>query len=210
MIPSLANRKILTGLCRGKERRSGAAPGVKNFLCLSESSRSFALMRVEILANAVLPKTPPQAPENRALQALLQSVNGEESFFRISLCEAPQEASQDSSRHNQCAGSFLLKFSDEALNQQRAQYFALLESLRELLVKAGSEDSLEARLGLANSAGPGEQGAAYALYLQLIARGDSAAQAELRWGLGVAHLQQAVLFSARLLRKKLSSANAGL
>ncbi len=166
-------------------------------------------MRVEILANAALPKSPAQAPENRALQVLLQAVNGEDSFFRISLCEAPQETVQDSSRHNQISGSFLLMFSDEALNQQRGQYFALLESLRELLAKAGSEDSLQARLGLASSAGPGEQVASYSLYLQLISRGESAAQAELRWGLAVAHLQQAVLFSARLLRKKLSSHNMG-
>jgi hypothetical protein len=209
MITSFAIRKILAGPRRREERRSGVAPDAKNFLCRSESSRNFALMRVEILANAAVPKSPAQAPENRALQVLLQAVNGEESFFRISLCETPQESGRDSSGHDQFSGSFLLMFSDEALNQQREQYFALLESLRELLAKAGSEDSLEARLGLAKSAGPGDQAAAYSLYLQLISRGESAAQAELRWGLGVAHFQQAVLFSARLLRKKLSSGNVG-
>lgn len=166
-------------------------------------------MRVEILASAGLPEAPPHLPENRALQALLQAVNAEESLFRIRCCEAPQETGADPSGQKLYSGSFLLNFSDDALNRERGQYFALLESLRELLVRAGSEDSLEARLGLADSAGSEGKGGAYSLYVQLISRGESAAQAELRWGLGAAHLQQAVLFSARLLRKKLSSRDMG-
>jgi len=166
-------------------------------------------MRVEILANARSPLALPQVPENRAVQAFLQAVNGEESVFRASCCEPVREKRQDPSKQSTVAGSFLLEFCDAALNRQRGQYFVLLETLRELLAKAGSEDFLEARLGLVNAADSATQAEAYSLFLELIGRGESAAQAELRWGLGVAHLQQAVLFSARLLRKKLSQQLAG-
>jgi hypothetical protein len=39
--------------------------------------------------------------------------------------------------------------------------------------------------------------------VRLLAKGDSAEQAALRWGLGLAHLQQALLFTSRHLRQHL-------
>jgi hypothetical protein len=61
------------------------------------------------------------------------------------------------------------------------------------------------RLGLSSRTDSGPHASAFALFVELVSQGASTEQAELRWGLGVAHLQQAVLFSARLLRKQLSS-----
>jgi hypothetical protein len=43
-----------------------------------------------------------------------------------------------------------------------------------------------------------------ALRVDLEAVGDSNEQATLRWGLGLAHLQQALLFTSRHLRQKIS------
>jgi hypothetical protein len=162
-------------------------------------------MRVEILANPSLPEPSSELPENRALHTLLLAVNAEESFFRITSCNLHPPAVRGAAGPNFFSGSFLLFFSDEAFNRERAHYFALLETLSELLNKAGSADVLEVRLGLSSRADSGPQASAFALFVELVSQGASAEQAELRWGLGVAHLQQAVLFSARLLRKKLSS-----
>ena len=162
-------------------------------------------MRVEIVARVDVPRGRAGAAENRAAQAFLQAVNGEESFFRASFCDAPQERSGGAPGQAVFAGSFLLVFADAPLNQQRGQYFGLLETLRDLLAKEGSNDFLEARLGLVQAEAAPD---GHSLLGELIARGESAAQAELRWGLGLAHIQQAILFSARLLRRKLSSQGA--
>jgi hypothetical protein len=40
--------------------------------------------------------------------------------------------------------------------------------------------------------------------MRLAAQGDSAEQAVLRWGLGLAHVQQALLFTSRHLRMRLA------
>jgi hypothetical protein len=45
-----------------------------------------------------------------------------------------------------------------------------------------------------------------ALCIRLIAFGDSSEQAGLRWALGLAHLQQALLFTSRLLRQQVKQA----
>jgi hypothetical protein len=41
----------------------------------------------------------------------------------------------------------------------------------------------------------------------LVGRGGTLEQAELRWGLGVAHLQQALLFLSRAVRQQKARAN---
>ncbi len=45
----------------------------------------------------------------------------------------------------------------------------------------------------------------YSLSIHLIAQGTSATQAEMRWGLGLARLQQALMLSARALRQQLGA-----
>jgi hypothetical protein len=49
--------------------------------------------------------------------------------------------------------------------------------------------------------------AGYALRFILTGYGGTPAQAELRWGLGVAHLQQALLFLSRAVRQQQAQAN---
>jgi len=44
--------------------------------------------------------------------------------------------------------------------------------------------------------------------MELEAAGDSSEQATLRWGLGLAHLQQALLFTSRYLRQQNSQKSA--
>jgi hypothetical protein len=174
-------------------------------LSVRESSRSFADMRVEILANFSLPEASGPAPENRALQAFLAAVNAEDSLFRVTAC-SPEEAQPSAAAElHPYAQSVLLCFSEDALNRKRGLYFTLIERLAKLLQEAGSSDSLEVRLGLTGPPESGSRTQEHKLVIELVSRGASAEQAQLRWGLGIVHIQQALLFSSRLLRKDLSS-----
>jgi hypothetical protein len=47
----------------------------------------------------------------------------------------------------------------------------------------------------------------FATGIRLAAKAESAEQAVLRWGLGLAHLQQALLFTSRHLRMHLAQTN---
>ena len=163
-------------------------------------------MRVEILANVAVPEAARPAADNRALQAFLASLNDEDSLFRATLC-ALQLAAPTPAETPSFSGSVVLSFSSEAHNRDRGLYYVLIEKLTELLKEAGSANALEVRLGLCNQAEPGAPTARNSLVLELMARGSSREQAELRWGLGVAHLQQALLFTSRLLRQQLSARN---
>jgi hypothetical protein len=98
-----------------------------------------------------------------------------------------------------CSGDFVLRFRREELAAQEALYLSLLEKLTELLKAAGAE-WLTARLCL--QAQPGRSVPALALLIRLEARGASQEQANLRWCLGAAHLQQALLFTSRYLRQQ--------
>ena len=106
--------------------------------------------------------------------------------------------------HTTCTGDFLLTFRDEALRRNRGSYFQLIQKLIELLKDAGSPDAQRASLCLF-SEGEGEtRRAAGGLKIRLEASGDTREQAALRWGLGLAHLQQALLFTSRYLRQQIS------
>lgn len=96
----------------------------------------------------------------------------------------------------------LLAFKQPELAAQRSLYFLLLQKLVELLGAAGSQETLEAKLCLLTLSRDSNS-PAIALCVRLAARADSPEQAMLRWGLGLAHLQQALLFTSRHLRQHL-------
>ncbi|HKV25946.1 MAG TPA: hypothetical protein VJN93_15240 [Candidatus Acidoferrum sp.] len=113
----------------------------------------------------------------------------------------------------ECLGEVIIEFRAAEQRAKRSLHFQLVEKLVELLKAAGSQEKLEARLCLTTAAIPlgspqhrdarlnGELG----LWLQLNAKGATKDQAELRWGLGLSHLQQALLFTSRHLRQFISS-----
>jgi hypothetical protein len=109
-------------------------------------------------------------------------------------------------------GDIVLEFRRSELSQQRSLHFLLLEKLIELLKEAGSQETLETTLCLTSgsilmsSSGRQEKQnqKELALWIRLAAKGESAEQAVLRWGLGLAHIQQALLFTSRHLRLHLS------
>jgi hypothetical protein len=90
-------------------------------------------------------------------------------------------------------------------------HFLLIEKLIELLKEAGSQETLEATICLTSSAGawiaerPNQK--ELAIWIRLSAKADTPEKAVLRWGLGLAHLQQALLFTSRHLRMHLGQAS---
>jgi hypothetical protein len=73
----------------------------------------------------------------------------------------------------------------------------MVQKLVELLRGAGSAETLASRICLVKQAG------GTALRLRLEARATCGEQARLRCGVGVAHVQQALLFTSRYLRQQL-------
>jgi hypothetical protein len=117
------------------------------------------------------------------------------------------------------SGDIVLRFRRAEHSRLKSIHFLLMEKLTELLKADGSQESLEATLCLtqeeisvSSSVSAPEnremrnQGG-MALWIRLTAKGDSPERALLRWGLGLAHVQQAVLFSSRHLRLHLTQTN---
>ncbi len=103
-----------------------------------------------------------------------------------------------------CGGSFLVTFRDEKLVRNQGLYFQLIQKLTELLKEAGSQNVLAASICLISAEQKEVPKGTLGLKIHLEAKGDSSEQASLRWGLGLAHLQQALLFISRYLRQQVS------
>ncbi len=103
-----------------------------------------------------------------------------------------------------CGGSFLVTFRDEKLVRNQGLYFQLIQKLTELLKEAGSQNVLAASICLISVEQKEIPKGTLGLKIHLEAKGDSSEQASLRWGLGLAHLQQALLFISRYLRQQIS------
>jgi hypothetical protein len=146
-----------------------------------------------------------EAGAERALKSFFAAIESDDSLFA---CEArgprlANAASGGESGAAACSGDFVLRFRDASLDSSRRLYFALVEKLVELLKVAGSAESLAARMCLSADSGAEMKPGGLALRLRLEATGSSPEQASLRWGLGVAHVQQAVLFTSRYLRQQI-------
>jgi len=102
------------------------------------------------------------------------------------------------------SGDIILGFKQTDLGKQRQLQFLLVEKLIELLKEAGSNEALEARLCLSGGTPGNGAHEENALCIRLVSKGETAEQAMLRWGLGLAHLQQALLFTSRHLRMHLA------
>src|SRR5579863_9610453 len=168
-------------------------------------------MRVEIVEKIpehswVSQATAKGTPENRALQNFFSSLNSEESQFSV---EYPGSGTfQESGQTGEVyCGDFVITFRSPEEAKNTALHFTLLEKLSELLQSAGSSATLGVMLSLIKVPPRKGQKAGVALGLRLEANGESVEQAEVRWGLGLAHVQQALLFASRWLRQQ-SSAQA--
>jgi hypothetical protein len=166
-------------------------------------------MRVEIVEK--LPehswasgKKAKDTPDNRALNNFFSSLSSEDSHFSV---EHPGSgAVHESGQAGEVyCGDFVIKFRAPEDQENTSLHFTLLEKLSELFRNAGSSATLAVMLSLIKVSVCEGRNAGLALGLRLEANGDSLEQAELRWGLGLAHIQQGLLFVSRWLRQRSSS-----
>ena len=166
-------------------------------------------MRVEIVEKLpkhswVSEKKVKDAPKKRALQNFISSLNSEDSHFSVehSGSGSVHESEQAGEVYS---GDFLITFRSPEDQKNSSLHFTLLEKLSELFRSAGSSDTLGVIMSLTKVPSTERGNPGLALRLRLKAVGDSAEQAELRWGLGLAHIQQGLLFASRWLRQRGSS-----
>jgi hypothetical protein len=183
------------------------------------ASRSVAGMRVEAVGE--IPKRagvagafPGDERTGLAIKTFLAAIDSDDSLF--SIAQPLAGPSTDESARGVCFGDIVIEFRQDELTSQRKVHFVLIEKLIELLKEAGSSESLETTLCLTSRSilvseearSSGSQARAnqkeLALWLRLAAKGVSPEQAVLRWGLGLAHLQQALLFTSRHLRQHIA------
>ena len=144
-----------------------------------------------------------EASVKLALQNFQSAMQGDDSLF-VSEYGGNSRVNRAGDGRGICRGNFSLSFKEKEFERNRGLYFQLIQKLIELLKGAGSQEVLMARLCLV-SAGKNEScPGAFSLGIELEAVGDNGNQAALRWGLGLAHLQQALLFTSRHLRQLIS------
>jgi len=151
------------------------------------------------------------APAGLAIKSFLAAIDSDDSLFCVAQPLAGPSADQGTGGRVYF-GDIVLEFREIENGRNRSLHFILLEKLIELLREAGSAESLETTLCLTSSSismsvsgnpvKPNQK--EFALWMRLAAKGQSAEQAALRWGLGLAHIQQALLFSSRHLRMHLA------
>jgi hypothetical protein len=145
------------------------------------------------------------------IKNFLAAIESDDSLFSLVQPLAAPLADESSSGRAY-SGDIVLQFRQAEHSRQRSLHFLFLEKLIELLKEAGSQESLEATLCLTSGSALGAKPAnqeklnqnELAVWLRLAAKGDSTEQAVLRWGLGLAHVQQALLFTSRHLRLHLT------
>jgi len=164
-------------------------------------------MRVEVVQN--IPERAAKiagddAAVKLALQNFTSALQGDDSLFFDSRPIGNWQVTIAGDGRATCAGGFVLSLRGQEAGRNRGLHFQLIQKLVELLKNAGSPEILEARLCLSSETEQESGQAAFSLRMELESVGDSNEQAALRWGLGLAHLQQALLFTSRYLRQQSS------
>lgn len=137
------------------------------------------------------------------LRTFLAALNAAESPFISGSVRVQRDTPAGVAAGEACefASEVCVALTEEPHRSQWKSYSNLAAQLKELLER-DAPSALHAilRISPCKFREPGESG--FCLDIRLLAGGDSATQAEMRWGLGLARLQQALLFSARTLRTK--------
>ena len=149
-----------------------------------------------------------------AIKNFLAAIDSDDSLFCVAQPLTGPSA-DESAGGRVCSGDIVLEFREAENSRNRSLHFLLIEKLIELLKEAGSANTLEATLCLTSGSisvsysGSEEKPIQkkFAMCIRLAANGESAEQAELRWGLGLAHVQLALLFTSRHLRMYLAQTN---
>ena len=140
------------------------------------------------------------------LRNFLTAVNSPGSVFASVMasveCDVPGDASNSDAYL--FASQTTLVFAVSSLNFDPGQYTELTANLKELLERDSGE-AVRGELRISPCNFPEQNQRGFCLCVRLVATGDSAKQAELRWGLGLARVQQALMFRARLLGQQIGA-----
>jgi len=135
------------------------------------------------------------------LRNFLAAVNGAESIFATASVATKSDlpAAVSAGPAYEFASQARIVFAEPSLNWERKHYVDLCSGLKELLERDVA-DAVRAVLRISSCDFKAENRRGFCLSIRLVAEGSSAQQAELRWGLGLARIQQALLFRSRALK----------
>jgi|SRR5579872_508585 len=139
------------------------------------------------------------ARESAVLRGFLSSLSDKESPFSVVSYKLWSAESNVESEPIVFASRVDLTISQGAQSLDRHQYEDFAAELAKLLEREPG-DALGVELQIASARIPDER-QGLSLGISLIARGVGRDQAQLRWSLGLARVQQALLFEARALRQ---------
>ena len=139
------------------------------------------------------------------IRNFLASVNGAESVFTTACATTKSDLPASVSDDQPCefASQARIVFAEPSLNWEKKHYVGLCSGLKELLER-DTADSARAVLRISSCDFTAENRLGFCLDIRLVAEGSSAQQAELRWGLGLARVQQALLFRSRALKQQIA------
>lgn len=142
------------------------------------------------------------AREHLPLRNFLATVNRAESIFSTARATTKSDvpAAVPADRAYEFASQSTLVFTDPDLNWDHKNYSDLASGLKELLERE-TGDKVRAVLLISSCQFADQTRRGFCLGIRLVAEGDTAQQAETRWGLGLARVQQALLFRSRALRQ---------
>jgi hypothetical protein len=141
------------------------------------------------------------ARRHRPLHGFLATLNSADSVFATARAKVWLEPEQGET--SEFASRVEIVFAQEELNVERSHYEGLCQRLLELLTQDPGESlRAELRVRRCEFRGSGQRG--FCLALVLRARGETPGQAELRWGLGLTRVQQALMFLSRGIRQHLA------
>jgi hypothetical protein len=174
------------------ERASAVFPPDEDFVDLRENPA--AIQKV------------PAAREYPPLRNFLTTVNGTESIFTTITASTRSDlpAAVAGASAHEFAFEATLIFAEPSLNFDRKQYGELSAGLKELLER-DTADTLRAVLRIASCDFTAHGRRGFCLGIRLVAEGDSPEQAQLRCGLAMARIQQALLFRARSLKQQIGA-----
>jgi hypothetical protein len=139
------------------------------------------------------------ARQHRGLRSLLLNLNADESPFSTFGCKVWAATETTGAEPMVFASRIDLVLAHRPEARDSAQYEALANEITKLLEREpGDALRVEVQISPAQFAG-GRQG--FCLRLLLSARAAAQEQARLRWSLGLARVQQALLFLARAMRQ---------
>jgi hypothetical protein len=144
--------------------------------------------------------------DNQIVANFRAALSGKDSFFQLQdfIVGFPGQSGEI---QGACASQFVIVFRRLDLSANHGLYSILSQTLLELLRKTSSSDALFARLCVSAPATEEARAPEPSLVLQLEAIGSTPEQAEVRWSLGLVHVQEALLSASHLLRQHLAKTN---